>query len=138
MKKKIGILVLMLVLLASHAKAAEEGVKTAKSDQVYVEFEAIVNEQLDSIDTKDWEPYLRYIENNGSRITKGRSAHEVIAGLLKGTYTVDIGGVIKEITGIFFGNLSSNLILLIKIMVLAIICSIFNNMKSSFSSESVG
>ncbi len=138
MKKMLGVLVLVLVLVAAPARAANNGVETGKSDDLYKELEAMVSEQLDSIDTSDWEQYLRYIEESGSRITKGKSAHEVIAGLLKGTYAVDIGEIFQEITMAFFSDLSSNLVLLAKIIVLAIICSIFNNMKSSFSNESVG
>lgn len=138
MKKMLGVLVLVLVLVAAPARAANNGVETGKSDDLYKELEAMVSEQLDSIDTSDWEQYLRYIEESGSRITKGKSAHEVIAGLLKGTYAVDIGEIFQEITMAFFSDLSSNLVLLAKIIVLAIICSIFNYMKSSFSNESVG
>lgn len=135
MRKKIVIVLMIIIVFLPrlHVSGA-----TSIDEDLYSEFESLVNEQLSNIETTEWEPYLQYIESQGTEIMNDQSAIEIISGLLTGKLTFSSGDLLKEIVRAFISSLSSNFSLMAKIIVIVIICSLLNNLKSSFASDSLG
>lgn len=104
----------------------------------YEEIEKIIMDQMDSLNTQDWQPYLKYVEQEESQILAGESAKEIIRNLITGQFSFTWQDFINYIVGVFFREFNLNLTLMAKIIVIALICSVFKNMNDSFKDSSVG
>jgi hypothetical protein len=47
----------------------------------------LISEQLDDLNTNDWTPFLKYVEEEGFDFLEGESASEVIRRLISGHFT---------------------------------------------------
>lgn len=135
MKRGLGLIlaIIFMSIPVANAYEAESSYKDLRS-----EFEALISEQLSNINTNEWEPYLSYIEDEGSFITKDQTPLGIISGLLTGKLSFSAEDLLKEILAGLVKSLTANFSLLAKIIVIAIICSLFSNLKGSFASDSIG
>lgn len=142
MKKIVAVLVLILlgisastlIVSANEANYLDE----ANYEDIKATMEIIIGEQVESIDTSEWDEFLKDIQQMEGAIGENKSAREIIMELITGNYTMDTGAIIKGIFNTFFSEIIYNLGLMAKIIAVAIVCGILNNMKTSFQSSSVG
>ena len=132
--KKIAMAVfLTLILFAAPAYAApDESGNQAES------LEDIMADQLDELDTREWEPFLKDIQDQGTDLFDGESAGEVIRSLVTGQFSFRWKDVLELVARSFFREFRLNLALMAKIIVIAVLCGIFRNMNDSFDNSSVG
>ncbi|MDD2503882.1 MAG: stage III sporulation protein AE [Clostridia bacterium] len=104
----------------------------------YEEIEKLIGEQLNDLNIQNWEPYLKYVESEEFSILEGESAKEMIRNLLTGQFSFTWQDFLNNVVRIFFRELHLNLTLMAKIIVIALICSIFRNFNDSFNNSSVG
>lgn len=133
MKKWLLILVLVSMFFPAQALAAPQ------EDSGWSEsIEDLIADQLNELNTNDWEPFLKYVQQDGADYLGGESASEVIRRLITGQFSFTWQDVMNHLLQIFFQEFNLNLMLMAKITVISIICSIFRNMKDSFDNSSVG
>jgi stage III sporulation protein AE len=132
--RKVGIVLLLsLVLFVTPAHASPQD----SSDRTE-SFEELVTDQLNDLDTNNWEPFLKYIQDQGTDLFGGESAKDIINNLLTGQFSFSWEDILDSLSRSFFKEFRLNLLLMAKIIVLAVLCSIFRNMNDSFNNPSVG
>ena len=109
-----------------------------ESGNWYEEIERLIMDQMKDLNTQDWQPYLKYVEQEDSRILGGESANEIIRNLITGQFSFTWQDFLNYVVRVFFQEFNLNLTLMAKIIVIALICSVFKNMNDSFKDSSVG
>ncbi|MBE3101116.1 MAG: stage III sporulation protein AE [Firmicutes bacterium] len=135
MKRLLIITAFCLMLFTTTAYALPN---ENKESDLYQSFEDIIAEQLNNLDTDNWEPFLKSIDQQGSDLLNGDSAKNIIAGLIAGNFSFGVQDIFAQILNALFSELMLNLMLMGKIIVIAVVCSIFKTMKESFHNPSVG
>jgi stage III sporulation protein AE len=133
MKRIIMTVVLSLLLFVTPAYAAPENTGDWMDS-----LEDMIFQQLNELELNNWEPYLKYIEEQGLDLFEGESVKDIIKDMVTGRFTFSWQNVLARVTSVFFQELGINLMLMAKIIVLAVLCSILRNMNDSFNSPSVG
>ena len=135
MKKWLQLLTLTLalILLPLQAQASPQ-----ENSSWYESTEGLIAEQLDDLDTNDWTPFLKYVQQEGFDLLEGESASDVIRRLITGQFSFSWSDMLKALIRVFFGEFNLNLVMIAKIMIIAVICGIFRNMNDSFKNSSVG
>ncbi|HHY81451.1 MAG TPA: stage III sporulation protein AE [Clostridiales bacterium] len=133
MKKVIFALILIFMLWPVEAFAAPQD-----SGNWYKEMENLLKDQLNELNTSDWEPFLKYIHEENTDILGNKPAEQIIGDLLTGRFTFGWQDFLNLISRTFFKEFSLNLSLMAKIIVIALLCAIFRNMNDSFNNPSVG
>ena len=126
-------LTLVLILLPLQAQASPQ-----ENSSWYESTEGLIVEQLDDLDTNDWTPFLKYVQQEGFDLLEGESASDVIRRLITGQFSFSWSDMLKALIRVFFGEFNLNLVMIAKIMIIAVICGIFRNMNDSFKNSSVG
>lgn len=94
--------------------------------------EESVGEQLDNIDFGELENL-----SNSYNLFDGIGFVELIKGLLAGNFNVEYSNVFSLILSSFFSSVYKLLPSFLSIIAIALFCSIINNVKSSFLSDSI-
>jgi len=126
-------LTLVLILLPLQAQASPQ-----ENSSWYESTEGLIAEQLDDLDTNDWTPFLKYVQQEGFDLLEGESASDVIRRLITGQFSFSWSDMLNALIRVFFGEFNLNLVMIAKIMIIAVICGIFRNMNDSFKNSSVG
>ena len=127
------IIVMAFCLVPVQALAAPEN-----GGNWYDEIEKLIMDQMKDLNTQDWEPYLKYVELEDNQILAGESANEIIRNLITGQFSFTWQDFLNYVVRVFFQEFNLNMTLMAKIIVIALICSIFKNMNDSFKDSSVG
>lgn len=135
---KKGILISLIVALVFCFVPAEILATSEESGNWYDEIEKLILDQMGDLNIQNWEPYLKYVEQEGGHILSGESASDIIKSLLTGQFSFTWQDFLSHIISVFFTEFILNLKLMAKIIVIALICSIFKNMNDSFKDSSVG
>jgi stage III sporulation protein AE len=133
MKKVIMVVLLSFVLFITPAYAASQEVSNMTES-----LEGLVTDQLNDLDTNNWEPFLKYLQDQGTDLFGGESAKDIIRDLITGQFSFTWENILDNLSRSFFKEFRLNLLLMAKIIVLAVVCSIFKNMNDSFNNPSVG
>jgi len=131
MKKMILTMLLVLIFFVSPANAAP-----AESENREVNPEDILSDQIDELNTADWEPYWEIMQDQD--ITEGKSVKDLIRKLVNGQFSFEWKDILDRIIDVFFREFRPNLMLMAKIIVIATLCGVFKNMNDSFRNPSVG
>ncbi|PYG86813.1 stage III sporulation protein AE [Ruminiclostridium sufflavum DSM 19573] len=143
----IVIAVLILAIFAScpvniYAAASDTAgmaQKTAAEEEEYNETGSIIDEQLNSGDTKSiTESVKKYYAKDSKELFPEFNPDEIAASAVRGDFDLSLTGIFNRIVKYLFNEVLLNVDILIKIIILAIICAILKNLQSSFLSESVG
>jgi len=133
MKKWLLFLATFLILFPVHAQAA-----TNENTEWYEITNEFIEEHINNLKTNEWTPYLKYINDEGVNFFENESVADGIKKLIAGEFTFSWDGLLNNLIRIFFNELNLNLVLMAKIIIIAVICGIFNSMKDSFQNSSVG
>ena len=133
MKKMILMVLLMLILLVLPAEAAPAEGENREDNP-----EDILFDQIDQLNTADWEPYWKTLQDQGMDIPKGKSAKDLIRKLVNGQFPFEWKDILDRIIDVFFREFRPNLMLMAKIIAIATLCGLFKNMNDSFRNPSVG
>ncbi len=130
--------ILGLTFLFAVAPAAFSPVWATSEGEVMQTFEKIVMEQLDYLDTTQWDVFLKELDAQGSNLVNETSARELIGKLVTGRFNFSMQGLMRTLTNLFFHELLYNMGLMAKILVISVLCGILRHMKDSFENPSVG
>jgi stage III sporulation protein AE len=118
--------VLLTVTLPAHAQEEPDEVR-------------IIDEGLQSSEIKSLSEQLQKYTTGGSEeIIEGYDPSTLIKDLGKGSFNLNMKGVLAKAGGFLFKEIYLNLHIMIKLVVLAILCAVLKQLRSSFLSESVG
>jgi len=133
MKKILFILILFFVL--PQTVRADNG---DREKQLMEEFRLGVEEQINSIDTQEWENFIDQLPAESKAVMGNSGIRDLIRNLVTGKFSFDIKKIFQEIGDYFFKEILANLDIMAKIVVLAVICGILNNLRGAFENESIG
>lgn len=113
--------------------------KTISQANEYDETNSIINEQLESNDTKSiTESVKKYYTKDSEKLFPEFNPEKIVTSAVKGDFDFSISGIVNRIVKYLLNEVFLNVDILIKIIILAIICAILKNLQNSFLSESVG
>ncbi len=116
MQKKINkmIMVFILILMPAGYVSAEKGLN---------------EEQIDALNlTKIVESF----NNNGEQIIPDFDANKLIEEIAKGNLSFDSKGIIDKAIAYFMKEINSNIIVIIKVIIVGILCAILKNLQENF------
>ena len=127
MKKKILLIFVLLLLFQTHCYADS---KVNTSEQVY-------NNQMNMIDTKEIEKFVNDLNNENSgympAIDIKQMLNEYKTGKVKFSFKDMLIGIVKYL----LNDVLLNTKLLSKLVILAVICAILQNLEKAFNNDSV-
>lgn len=101
--------------------------------------EIIINEQSKSNEIEKLQNQLKKYSNNGVKeILPQYDPQKIISETAKGKFEFNLAGIFNNGLRYLFKEIYFNINILIKLIVLAVLCAILNNLQASFLSESVG
>lgn len=124
--KKIIIFVFILVFLNF---TVFTNIKTVKADEINEN----VQTQLDELDFTQLEEFLDQIKNRPESF----AFKSIVNKLLNGEYKVNYNTIFQYLLSIIFVNLKSMLPSILSIIAIALFCTIFKNLRSSFTGNGV-
>ena len=133
MKKSLLVFIIFLILFPIQVKA-----ESNNNIDWYESTKDLMSEYVNELNTSEWTPYLKYIKEEGVDVFGNESAVEIIMQLVSGQFTFSWKDCLSKLVKIFFRELTLNLVLIVKSIVIAIFCGIFKNMNDSFNNPSVG
>lgn len=136
MKNRIWITLLLMIAFILFPAAVSAAPK--ENENLYDDFESLINEQLNELNIENWESFLEYAEQDNVHILNRTSAKELIGNLIAGRFSFTWQDFFNYVVQILFSEFKLNLVLMAKIVVIAILCSIFRNMNDSFRDSSTG
>jgi len=132
--KRVFVLLLLLLTIPGIVRAEyEEGEK-----QFQEELQMGIEAQIQELQMDDWDRLVQKLPMESRAVFGNMKIQDILRNLVTGKYQLDIGKLFQNLVTYFFNEISANLGLMVKVLVLAIICGILNNMRSSFESESIG
>lgn len=93
-----------------------------------------IDEQLEYIDFNELEDFFASIEN----LPEDFDVVSMIFKMLEGDSQIDVDSVSKYMSSIFFSGIKKMLPSFISVIIIALLCGILKNLRSSFLSEGVG
>jgi stage III sporulation protein AE len=124
----IIILLLMLILPGkSYAQPDTDGEILGTQEQMKLG----VQQQVDHLDMRDWDRFLKELEEQQNPVLKQMSAKEILKKLVTGDYNIDLKQFWIYLGGIFYKEILNNLGWVTKIIVMAVICGVLKNMQAS-------
>lgn len=116
MQKKICQIIIALILIlmpAGHVSAEES-----------------LNEE--QIDVLNLTKVVESFNNNGEQIIPDFEANKLIEEIAKGNLSFDSKGIIDKAIAYFMKEINSNIIVIIKVIIVGILCAILKNLQESF------
>jgi len=80
----------------------------------------------------------KYIDNESSSIYGSMNIGNIIGDIISGKLELKPATIIKAIPGYLFHEMTANISILFKLVVIAIICSLLKNLQTSFLRQEVG
>ncbi len=124
--KKILVFLSILILFLTAISIGKPTVSYADS------LNETIEKELEGLNLSDLEDFFNSIESSNKH-----DFYSILNGFIDGTYQVDYSGVLSLIKELFIGNFSKILKTLFSIIIIAIIYSICENLKSRVMSENV-
>ena len=132
MRKIIIISLIILLFIPTTAMAQDEG---KKQD---LDTGALVDEILEQVDTYDLESIIEEINGDIGRYIPKISLKDMISSITKGEFKFSIKDFFIGISRYLLDELISHSALLSRMILLAIICAILQNLQNSFESKTTG
>jgi stage III sporulation protein AE len=131
----ITTIIIFIICIPNIARSASE--ETLNQNQIKEELEKGVEEQINALDTSDWDEFLKSAQAEGNQLIENTNAKDFIRKLVTGNFEFDLKKMLQQIAGLFFKEIKVNLIFMVKIMVVAVICGIVDHMKANFTDSSI-
>ena len=126
MKKIIAVVILLLMLLPTHASAAPEDLESA--------LESVLNEQLSELDLASLETVLQAIQDEYAGYIPQLDVRSVIANLRSGG-GLNPKDVLLNLMRYFLSEVVGQSALLGKLIVLAVLCALMRKMQDSLGGD---
>ncbi len=133
MKRVLFLLFLLLMIPGIVQAENGEGEKQFKE-----ELQMGIEGQIQDLQMDDWDRLVQELPEESREVIGNMKIQDILRNLITGRYSFDIGKLFQNLGTYFFSEISVNLGLMVKVMVLAVICGILNNLRSSFENESIG
>ncbi len=131
---------LLCVFLLFYILVLCSGMVLATEEQEFSVFqlEEQINEQLDVIDLTEIERFIHLIDQEMGEYIPDISIDNLIQGIRDGNISFQLGEIINGILKFVFREFLTHTSLLGKLIVLAIICALLQNLQSAFDGSTVG
>ena len=111
----------------------------ADTEQTYTfDLEEQINEQLDNLNLTEIEEFIRQIDQEIGQYIPEISISETIQGIRDGEISLRLGDIFNGILRFIFREFITHSSLLGKLIVLAMICVLLQNLQSSFVESTIG
>ena len=132
MKKLLIILLIVLFLVLSCPVMAD-------TEQAYIfDLEEQINEQLDNLNLTEIEEFIRQIDEEIGQYIPEISINKTIQGIRNGEISLQLGDIFNGILRFIFREFITHSSLLGKLIVLAMICVLLQNLQSAFVESTIG
>lgn len=112
---------------------------TYSSSEVFHINEELINENIDLINTSDWDVILRELESIGHMPNiKDMSINDLIKDIALGRKKINSHEIIGDVKYLLFKEIRYNYSLLIQLIVIAVLCGIIESLTNSFENTSIG
>jgi len=125
----VFILALAVIFFASYVSAEEEDI---------LNLDQLIEKQMESLKIDELEQLVREINDTTQGLLPKINFKEFMLSLIKGENVLDGEKVLSGILKIVFHEVIANSVLLAKLIILGIICSLFTNIQSAFERDAVG
>jgi len=125
----VFILALAVIFFASYVSAEEEDI---------LNLDQLIEKQMESLKIDELEQLVREINDTTQGLLPKINFKEFMLSLIKGENVLDGEKVLSSILKIVFHEVIANSVLLAKLIILGIICSLFTNIQSAFERDAVG
>lgn len=132
--KAFSILLLFLLCLPVRTFAYQDPYDV--SEDIREQMRLAIDRQLQELNVERWDEFIEKFEEQGNPVFQGSNARELIKKMVTGQFDFNLKDFWIHITRIFYKELTANLSLIAKIIVLAVVCGILKNMQDSFQSVS--
>jgi len=102
------------------------------------EKEDIAEQLLEQLDVSQLNSYVDKLNTELGRDVLPKLNGETISKMLFSGFNLDIGTIMKNVMYLFFREVASDLRLLGKLIFLAVLCALLQNLQSSFENSTVG
>lgn len=131
-KRFIALFIFLSVFLIQIPAFAEGNAEQQKQEQ-----DEIMQQQLDKLDSRQIEEFLNALNRDNQGSLPAINWRETVWKIAKGNYTWNPVEITKQALGLLFKEVTANVHILAKIIILAVICAILQNFQSTFASSSV-
>lgn len=104
---------------------------------VHQQIDEMTNNQLEVLDLNELENFMNQVDNEIENSFPQFDFKELINKFIRGEEVFSFGGFFKEISKLFARELVANSSLLGKIIVLAVICAVLQNLHTSFEKAAI-
>jgi stage III sporulation protein AE len=106
------------------------------SESIKEQMQLGIERQLNGLGIQSWDKFIREIQEQGNPLFSETSTKDMLKKIITGDFDFDVKGLWLHIIKIFYSEITANLELMAKIIALAVICGILNNMQDSFQNVS--
>ncbi|MDD3839201.1 MAG: stage III sporulation protein AE [Clostridia bacterium] len=130
--KKAFILIFIILIFTSFSLDV-----CAASQDEKISIDDIIDNQLKKANISDLQDNIQQLKLDEAGIDETQNIGKLIKDIATGRHRLNIKSILNNILNIFFAGINTNLKLMLQIVVLSIICAIFNNFQSSFINSDV-
>ncbi|WDV47943.1 stage III sporulation protein AE [Clostridiaceae bacterium M8S5] len=99
--------------------------------------EGIINKQLKNLNLDELIKQIKDVNTQKDNYLPKINFKQYIFSLIKGEQVLDAGEILKGLLHMIFNEVRNNISLLVKLLIIAIICSIMTNLRSAFNDNSI-
>lgn len=107
-------------------------------EEEILNLDQLIEKQMESLKIDELEQLVREINSTTQDLLPKISFRKFMTSLIKGENVLDGEKVLSGILKIVFNEIIANSVLLSKLIILGIICSLFTNIQSAFERDAVG
>jgi len=125
----VGMLVLITLLLAPVPAGAENA---------EVRTEDIINGQVEKLDLKEVRSFLDQLDNDTGEYLPSLSFSNLLQNIRQGKLPLNLKDILAGLTRFFFNEVLKNSSLLGKLVILAVVCAVLQNLQTGFGEGGSG
>lgn len=129
-KRLIQALLIIFILFISSNVLANDG--------DILNLDQLIEKQMESLKINELEQLVKEINNTTRDALPKINFRDFMVSLIKGENVLDGGKILNGIMKIVFSEVVANSALLAKLLILGILCSLFNNIQTAFERDGVG
>lgn len=113
------------------------GQLSASDNNAVLTPQAVMEKQLDAVDFKELEEFVKQVDQEVGRYLKDISLKGIIENFKKGQLDLSPQEALESVFQYFFQEILGNLTLLGKLLIVAVVCVVLQNLQSAFANGTV-
>lgn len=132
------LLLLCMLIICMPCRALAEPEQQEKESQDDIAMDALIREQIRGLDFSEWEAALSDSSGLFEHMTGSGSARELVESYAQGQASLSIQGILSGLFQEFMQAMRDNILMLLIAIGVCAAGGIFNSLKGSLSSQSIG